>query len=69
MMKIDQNWFPHGHVVSMWTQHDYHVDTMEFPGGHHMISMWTQHDFTTWFQHGLHMVSTLTPNGSNLETT
>ena len=53
-------WFPHGHavghhVVSMWTQCGYYVDTMWFPGRHHMVFKWTPHGFhvdTMWFPGG-----------------
>ena len=59
---------PHGvqvpcrnHVVFMWTQHGYHVDTTWFPGVYHMVCMWTACGFqvdTMWFACGFQVDTT-----------
>ena len=53
-------------MVSMWTQHGYHMNTTLFPGGYHIVSMWIPCGFhvdTMWFSGGHHVVFRWTLHG------
>ena len=56
---MDTMWCPGNHMVSMWTQHVYHMNTTLFPGGYHIVSMWIPCGFhvdTMCFSGGHHVV-------------
>ena len=65
-------WFPCGnHIVSTWTSHGFHMDTMWFLCGHNMVSTWTpcaiQVD-TTCFPCGYHVISMWTLSSFQVDT-
>ena len=61
---MDTMWCPGNHMVSMWTQHGYHMNTTLFPGGYHSF-----HVDTMWFPCGHHVVFRWTPCGFQVDTT